>query len=81
MLTIDVEPPYVLVGHSFGGLVARLYASLYPQLISGIVLVDAAPEYKELECEKVLPEKLAAQNREYFENSTLNHDKIDKIQS
>jgi hypothetical protein len=69
------------VGHSFGGLVARLYASLYPQAISGIVLVDAAPEYKELAYEKVLPEKLVAGNREYFENPMLNSEKIDKVQS
>lgn len=81
LLALDVEPPYVLVGHSFGGLVARLYASLYPQFISGIVLVDAAPEYKELAYAKVLPEKLAAENREYFENPMLNHEKIDKVQS
>lgn len=81
LLELEVQPPYVLVGHSFGGLVARLYASLYPQVISGIVLVDAAPEYKELAYEKVLPEKLVAGNREYFENPMLNSEKIDKVQS
>ena len=37
--------PYVLVGHSFGGLVVRLYASTYPDDIAGIVLVDALSEY------------------------------------
>jgi len=81
LLELEVQPPYVLVGHSFGGLVARLYASLYPQVISGIILVDAAPEYKELAYEKVLPEKLVAGNREYFENPMLNSEKIDKVQS
>ncbi|MBE1553415.1 alpha/beta fold hydrolase [Sporosarcina limicola] len=81
LLELEVEPPYLLVGHSFGGLVARLYASLYPQIIAGMVLVDAAPEYKELAYEKVLPEKLVAANREYFENPMLNSEKIDKVQS
>lgn len=81
VLALDMEPPYLLVGHSFGGLVARLYASLYPQTISGIVLVDAAPEYKELAYEKVLPEHLIAGNREYYENPMLNREKIDKVQS
>ncbi|PEK09972.1 alpha/beta hydrolase [Bacillus toyonensis] len=76
-----VEEPYILVGHSFGGLVARLYASLYPLNICGMVLVDAAPEYKELAYEKVLPENLLARNREYYENPMLNSEKIDKIQS
>jgi pimeloyl-ACP methyl ester carboxylesterase len=36
--------PYVLVGHSYGGLVVRLYASTYPQEVSGLVLVDATSE-------------------------------------
>lgn len=42
MLTsAGVKPPYVLVGHSFGGLIVRAYAAEFPQEICGIVLVDA----------------------------------------
>lgn len=37
-----IGSPYVLVGFSIGGLVARLYASRYPAEITGIVLVDHA---------------------------------------
>lgn len=37
-----VAPPYILVGHSFGGLNVRLYASTFPNEVSGIVLVDAS---------------------------------------
>jgi pimeloyl-ACP methyl ester carboxylesterase len=40
----DVPGPYVLVGHSFGGLIVRLFASLYPDEVAGLVLVDAAHE-------------------------------------
>jgi pimeloyl-ACP methyl ester carboxylesterase len=36
-----LPPPYVLVGHSFGGLNARLYASQYPDEVVGMVLIDA----------------------------------------
>src|SRR5262249_21063028 len=37
-----VPPPFVLVGHSYGGLVAQLYISRYPDEVAGIVLVDSA---------------------------------------
>ena len=39
-----VPGPYVLAGHSFGGLFVRLYRALYPQEVSGLVLVDALAE-------------------------------------
>src|ERR1700683_827501 len=35
-----IKPPLVLVGHSFGGLVMRRYALLYPEDVAGVVLVD-----------------------------------------
>jgi pimeloyl-ACP methyl ester carboxylesterase len=37
-----VAPPYVMVGHSMGGYDVRLYASMYPQEVMGMVLVDAS---------------------------------------
>src|SRR6266403_2254438 len=36
--------PYVLVGHSYGGLIVRLYASTYPKEVSGLVLIDVLSE-------------------------------------
>jgi pimeloyl-ACP methyl ester carboxylesterase len=35
-----IAPPYVLVGHSFGGLVMRRYAINYPDEVAAMVLVD-----------------------------------------
>ncbi|HZS53002.1 MAG TPA: alpha/beta hydrolase [Bryobacteraceae bacterium] len=40
LLQARAELPYVLVGHSFGGLLIRAYAALYPQDVAGLVLVD-----------------------------------------
>lgn len=42
--TANLPGPYVLVGHSAGGLVVRLYASTYPDEVVGMVLVDATHE-------------------------------------
>lgn len=36
-----LRPPYVLVGHSLGGLYMQMFARLYPHEVAGIVLVDA----------------------------------------
>jgi len=40
----NVPEPYILVGHSFGGLNVRLYASTYSDEVAGVVLVDASHE-------------------------------------
>ena len=35
-----IKPPYILVGHSFGGLVMRRFALDYPDEVASVVLVD-----------------------------------------
>lgn len=37
-----MRPPYVLVGHSLGGLYANLFARIHADEVGGVVLVDAA---------------------------------------
>jgi pimeloyl-ACP methyl ester carboxylesterase len=37
----DIAPPYVLVGHSYGGWVVRLFHDRYPDDVAGLVLVDS----------------------------------------
>jgi pimeloyl-ACP methyl ester carboxylesterase len=39
-----IETPFVIVGHSYGGLIVRLYAMNYPAGVDGMVLVDALSE-------------------------------------
>ena len=43
-----VPDPYVIVGHSDGGMVAQLFAAAHPDQIAGIVLVDSAHEDQDL---------------------------------
>ncbi len=38
---LELEPPYLLVGHSVGGTYMELYARTYPDEIAGVVLVDS----------------------------------------
>jgi pimeloyl-ACP methyl ester carboxylesterase len=37
-----IEGPYILVGHSGGGLLVRVFRDEYPEEVAGLVLVDAA---------------------------------------
>jgi pimeloyl-ACP methyl ester carboxylesterase len=37
----DVPGPYLVAGHSFGGLYALTFAALYPDEVAGMVLVDS----------------------------------------
>src|SRR6476646_6478940 len=36
-----VPGPYVLAGHSFGGLYVRIFAAQYPEDVAGLVLIDS----------------------------------------
>jgi len=39
---VGIKSPYVLVGHSLGGLVARVYVGQHPEEVAGVVFVDHA---------------------------------------
>lgn len=42
LAAVGLGPPYVLVGHSLGGLYANLFARLHPDEVRGVVLLEAA---------------------------------------
>jgi pimeloyl-ACP methyl ester carboxylesterase len=44
LIQTDLQSPFVLVGHSLGGLIILYYALKYPADVAGIVLVDSAHE-------------------------------------
>ena len=41
---LDVPAPYLLVGHSYGGRIVRLFTSMYPDDMAGLILEDTSHE-------------------------------------
>ena len=60
-----VSPPYVLVGHSLGGIHIRVYENLYPSDVVGMVLVDS--EHPDQE-NRLPPEINKIQSRLYLKS-------------
>lgn len=44
LAAVGEKPPYILVGHSFGGYNVRVFSGAYPTAVAGMVLVDASHE-------------------------------------
>ena len=44
LVAAHIRPPYVLAGHSLGGMMLRLFAGTYPHQMRGFVSIDAAEE-------------------------------------
>lgn len=42
LTTLNIPPPYILVGHSMGGVYVRGFAGLYPSDVAGVVFIDPA---------------------------------------
>lgn len=53
--TAAIPGPYVLVGHSIGGIFVRLYASRYPDDVAGLVLVDSSHEDQVRHMAEIVP--------------------------
>lgn len=64
--TANVSEPYVLVGHSYGGPVVRLFAHRYPEAVAGLVFVDTPDE-------SILEELLPGQARIYRVLNVASH--------
>ena len=45
--TARLPPPYILVGHSLGGMSVRLFAAQHRKKVSGLVLVDPSVEHQD----------------------------------
>ena len=51
LVSQEIEPPYILVGHSTGGAYMELFARAHPEEVAGLVLVDSRPADFLVECE------------------------------
>lgn len=63
---LGLRPPFILVGRSYGGLLVRLYTSLYASDVGGLVLVDGTHE-EQVQRYGLLDSRYPAQFRESFE--------------
>jgi len=78
---VSIDPPFLLVGHSFGGLISRLFACINSDSVVGMILIDAALENKEISFQKILTDNHIIRIKNYLENPELNSEKIDKVKT
>jgi len=66
LVNANVQGPYVLVGHSLGGMLIRVYANNYPDKVVGMVLVDSTPDEVDIRRAAAVPNgaELAKRNLE-----------------
>lgn len=65
---LNIDPPYILVGHSLGGVYVRGFANYYPDLLAGIVIIDPG-DFTETQENK----------RQYFKDIGFNDIRIDSL--
>lgn len=51
--TAGLKPPFVLVGHSYGGFLIRSFAARHPEQVAGMVFVDPSDEQFNVELRKL----------------------------
>jgi pimeloyl-ACP methyl ester carboxylesterase len=67
-----IKPPYILVGHSLGGMYVRLYADHYPSEVAGLVLIDPSNEdqrigYRKIAARQRTPEEWRIYMADYYD--------------
>ena len=65
---LHIDPPYIMVGHSLGGVYVRGFANYYPGLLAGLVIIDPG-DFTETQENK----------RQYFMDIGLNDLAIDSL--
>lgn len=69
--TLNVKPPYLLVGHSIGGPYIRMFSSKYPEEVSGLIFIDPTDFMLTAE-ENVIAKKKSESSTSYMEIWSIN---------
>lgn len=64
---IGAEPPYLLVGYSWGGVLSRYFAGLHPEEVNGIVYIDPGPIITQPSAKNIAPFEAIGAGREGYE--------------
>ncbi len=76
---VEIAGPYLLVGHSFGAQIVRLFAARHPDAVAGLILIDPSHEDKYARFEQVLMAELITRQNAYLADPTRNSEKIDLL--
>jgi pimeloyl-ACP methyl ester carboxylesterase len=68
------EPPYILVGHSVGGIYGRMFAARYPESVSALVLIDSAHEEQIWRLAAIAPALVDAEYGDAWKDPTRRRD-------
>jgi pimeloyl-ACP methyl ester carboxylesterase len=81
LLNGHIPGPYVLVGHSVGGLFMQMYACQYPQDVTGMVLIDSTHPQQALQLAAALGPEFTIEARQSFPVEGMTYDDVLVIQS
>ena len=73
MKAVGVGPPYVIVAHSYSGMIARTFTAMYRWAVSGLVLVDCATELLQAVVPNGIPGKAFAAVTEGVDYDAVTH--------
>jgi pimeloyl-ACP methyl ester carboxylesterase len=63
LVAAGAKPPFILVGHSYGAFLIRLFAARHPEQVAGLVFVDPADEGLETALKRVDPARVLQDQR------------------
>jgi pimeloyl-ACP methyl ester carboxylesterase len=66
LIAAGIPGPYVLVGHSIGGVFSRVFAHTWPEDVAGLVLVDSSHDDQIARIREIVPTELWTQMERFM---------------